>query len=67
MEGYPVSKTALDRVEMRMDMQEVESLIGAPDTKDGVGRLWVYSGFTWTMVTVKFDQQRRVSDVVIDR
>lgn len=69
MEGHCVPPYRLERVEAGFSRSEVIKKLGKPSdvaSLPGGGEEWCYSGFTWCIVRIKFDQDGSVEKVSHD-
>ena len=69
MTAHPVSPTLMKEVRQGMPADAIETLLGTPSKvvgNDDGSEFWRYTGVTWCMVDVVFDEQHRVVELVHD-
>ena len=70
METLPVSRTALDRIQINMPKESVRNILGKPTEvmEFPESEQWQYSHcWKWTMVNIQFNEEGKVYDIAIDR
>lgn len=70
MEGHSVSSQALSQFQVGMPKQQVKETFGNPTSikLDELLRVerWRYSGMTWCMVDIQFDQNGAATEIIHD-